>query len=124
MAFVAKTKYFAKWAKQVGLADEALLQAVAEMMQGLVDADLGGGVVKKRIALGGQGKRGGSRTILATNKKNKWIFIFGFEKNERGNVSAKELEALQSLAKDLLGLAELKLQVYVQSGKLIEVPHE
>lgn len=124
MALIAKTKYFAKWAKQAGVADEALLQAVAEMGQGLIDADLGGGLVKKRVALRGQGKRSGSRTILATNKRNKWIFIFGFEKNERGNISAKELEALQSLAKDLLGLNELKFQIYVESGRLIEVPHE
>ena len=124
MAFIAKTKYFTKWAKQAGVADEALLQAVTEMGHGLVDADLGGGLVKKRVALRGQGKRSGSRTIVATNKRNKWIFIFGFEKNERGNITVKELEALQSLAKDLLGLSELQLQIYIESGRLIEVPYE
>lgn len=124
MVFIGKTKNFARWARHVGLADAVLLNAVKEMEQGLVDADLGGGVVKKRVALPGHGKSGSTRTLLATNKKNRWIFIFGFEKNDRGNVTAKELEALQSLAKDLLGLNTAKLEIYKESGKLIEVVYE
>lgn len=124
MRLIGKTRHFAKWAKQAGLSDETLRSAVSEMEKGLIDADLGGGVVKKRVALSGQGKRGGSRTLLATNKKNKWIFIFGFEKNEKANITAKELEALQCLAKDLLALTEPKLEIYKESGKLIEVSYE
>jgi len=64
------------------------------------------------------------RTLLATNKRGRWIFIFGFEKNERANVSANELEALQTLAKDLLALTEEKIRIYKDSGKLIEVPYD
>ncbi|MBJ6750993.1 type II toxin-antitoxin system RelE/ParE family toxin [Geomonas sp. Red421] len=124
MVFIGKTRHFAKWAKQAGVADAVLLSAVNEMEKGLVDADLGGGVLKKRIALPGHGKSGGARTLLATNKRNRWIFVFGFEKNDRGNISTKELEALQCLAKDLLGLPDAKLQTYKASGKLIEVPYE
>lgn len=124
MHFIGKTKHFAKWAKQVGLSDQALRTAVKEMEEGLVDADLGGGLVKKRVALPGHGKRGGSRTLLATNKRNKWIFIFGFEKNERDNITVKELEALQVLAQDLLALTGPQIQSYAESGKLIEVSYE
>ncbi|WP_224961065.1 type II toxin-antitoxin system RelE/ParE family toxin [Geomonas subterranea] len=124
MTFIGKTKYFAKWARQTGVADLALSIAVREMEAGLIDADLGGGLVKKRVPLPGQGKRGGARTILATNKSNRWIFIFGFEKNERGNITVKELEALHSLAGDLLALTEEQLRMYRESGKLMEVPHD
>lgn len=124
MHFIGKTKHFAKWAKKAGLSDQALRTAVSEMEEGLVDADLGGGVVKKRVALPGQGKRGGSRTLIAANKRSKWIFVFGFEKNERDNLTGKELEALQVLAQDLLALTEPQIQSYTESGKLIEVSYE
>lgn len=124
MVFIGKTKHFAKWAKQAGLADAVLRNAVKEMEKGLIDADLGGGVVKKRVALPGHGKSGSTRTLLATNKRNRWIFIFGFEKNDRGNIAAKELEALQSIARDLLGLAEANVKIYKESGRLIEVLYE
>ncbi len=76
------------------------------MANGLIDADLGGGVIKKRVALPGRGKRGGSRTLVATNKADRWFFVFGFEKNERANINDKELEALQATAADLLKLRE------------------
>ena len=82
MTRVFKTRSFGRWARKAGLFDDVLCQAVDEMIGGLVDADLGGGVVKKRVALPGRGKSGGSRTLVATNKGDRWFFIFGFEKNE------------------------------------------
>lgn len=68
------------------LSDDALSRAVLEMAQGRVDADLGGRVVKKRVALPGRGKSGGVRTIVATNRGDRWFFMYGFEKNERANI--------------------------------------
>ena len=104
---VLQTRYFKRWAKKAGLSDQELSRAVVEMVNGLVDADLGGGIVKKRVALPGQGKRGGTRTLLATNRSDRWIFVFGFEKNDRANISGKELEALKMLAGDLLALSAM-----------------
>ncbi len=72
------------------------------MAQGLIDAELGGHVVKKRVALSGQGKRGGARTIVATKMTDRWFFLFGFSKNERANIDKKELKILQEVAKELL----------------------
>lgn len=66
--------------RKTDLTDQALCQAVTEMSQGLIDADLGGGVVKKRVGLAGRGKRGGIRTLIATNKGSRWFFVYGFEK--------------------------------------------
>lgn len=107
--------------RKTGLTDSLLLEAVNEMAAGLIDADLGGGVVKKRIALPGRGKRGGARTLVATNKGDRWFFVFGFEKNERDSISKEELEALQDLASSLLGLTASQLEAAIPDGTLQEI---
>ena len=104
--------------------DKALLFAVSEVIKGLIDADLGGGVLKKRVALPGKGKSGGARTLLATNRNDRWIFVFGFEKKERANISAKELEALKMLAGDLLALSPAQINEAFENGALLEVLDE
>jgi hypothetical protein len=121
---ILKTRYSQRWARKAGLSDRALFHAVIEMTNGLIDADLGGGIIKKRIALPGHGKRGSTRTLLATNRNDRWIFVFGFEKNDRANVSAKELEALQLLAEDLLALNAEQIAEAVSGGQLLEVGNE
>jgi len=80
--------------------------------------------VKKRIALPGRGKRGSTRTLLATNRDNKWFFVFGFEKNELENISEKELATLKMLAKDLLGMTAAQIEVAVGESILVEVENE
>ena len=80
---IFKTRWFQQWAKQQGLADEVLLNAVREMEQGLVDAVLGGSVYKKRVPIQGRGKRGGARTLLAFRTEERAFFLFGFTKNKQ-----------------------------------------
>jgi hypothetical protein len=116
-----KTKWFAKWAVGQNLADATLAVAVEEIRQGLVDAELGGEVVKKRVALPGKGKRGSTRTLVAFRHGDKAFFIYGFAKNERANISAKELQALKLLARELLSYAKPALTKAVAAGELIEV---
>lgn len=124
MKRVFKTRHFARWMRKTELSDNALCSAVMEMIQGLVDADLGGGVVKKRVGLAGRGKRGGARTLVATNKGNRWFFVFGFEKNDKANISDQELEALQDLAQDLLARTGTQLDLAVQANALEEICHD
>ena len=124
MTRIFKTRHFARWMRKTELTDLALCEAVAEMAQGLLDADLGGGVVKKRVALPGRGKSGGARTLVATNKGSRWFFVFGFEKNDRANISDSELEALQDLAHDLLARTESQLDLAVQECALEEICHD
>lgn len=124
MKRVFRTRHFSRWMRKTELFDPALRAAVSEMERGLIDAHLGGGIVKKRVALPGRGKSGGARTLVATNKGNRWFFVFGFEKNQRPNVTAKELEALQKIAADLLRLTPVALDVLVESGELQEIPYE
>ena len=124
MSRVFKTRSFDRWMRKTALTDEALCAAVREMIQGLIDGDLGGGVVKKRVGLAGRGKRGGARTLVATNRGNRWFFVFGFEKNELENISEKELVTLKMLAKDLLGMTVGQIEAAVKEGILVEVENE
>lgn len=124
MPRVFKTRQFARWMRQTELTDAALCMSVREMMAGLVDADLGGHVLKKRVAVPGRGKRGGVRTLVATRRGSRWFFVYGFEKKEKANVSRAELEALQWLARELLDLTAEQLELSIQDGALQEICHE
>lgn len=121
MERVFRTRNFTRWMRKSGLTDTALREAVKEMVAGLVDADLGGGVVKKRIALPGRGKRVGARTLVATNNGNRWFFLFGFEKNERENISRQELDALQVYAAALLARTDAQLAQAIDEDALQEI---
>lgn len=121
---VFKNKAFSKWALKEGLGDEVLLAAIDEISQGLVDADLGGQVFKKRVAVGGRGKSGGFRTLLAYRAADNAFFVYGFAKNARANISNKELKALKMYANTLLSYSRVELNKAVKGGALIEVVND
>jgi hypothetical protein len=118
---VLKTKHFARWMKKTELTDEALCLAVDEMEQDLIDADLGGNLYKKRVGLANRGKRGGARTLLATNLGNRWFFMFGFEKNDKANITNEEKEVALGLAKELLQMPEAIINARIELKKLEEI---
>ena len=118
---VFKTKTFARWAARERLTDALLRAAAEEMAEGLIDADLGGYVVKKRAALPGRGKSGGVRTLVAFKRGDRAVFIYGFAKNVRANISRKELRALRLLADQLLGYGNVELAKAMNAGELIEI---
>jgi hypothetical protein len=121
---IFQTKWFARWAANEGLLEQALRDAVSEMEQGLIDANLGGHVVKKRIGTGGRGKSGGVRTILAFQVKDKAFFLYGFAKNQRDNIDDKELRALKKMAAHLLAYDRKALDKAIKTQELIEVTYE
>jgi hypothetical protein len=121
MIKIYKTPKFSQWLTDVGLTDKSLTDAVNEMVLGLIDADLGGGLYKKRIALPGRGKRAGARTIVASYVNNKWFFLFAFAKNERDNISQNEKTAFQVIAHSLFALDEKALEKALSDKKLVEV---
>jgi hypothetical protein len=98
-----------------------LLNAVAQMARGLIDGDLGGNLFKQRVALPGRGKSGSSRTIVATRFGGLLFFLYGFEKNARDNISAKEFEALKTTGRVLLELSADGLQRAIAQGELKEL---
>jgi hypothetical protein len=93
-------RIFYQWAKSEYLNDEMLKQAVDEIGKGLYEANLGGGLYKKRIAMPGKGKRGSYRTLIAFKDKQKAFFVYGFAKNVRDNTSENETKIYRQLAKD------------------------
>ena len=85
---IFKTKTFARWMRKEGLSDAGLIIAAGEMEEGKIDANLGGKVFKKRVALPGRGKRGSARSLIAYQDRDKAFFVFGFSKNERASIEA------------------------------------
>jgi hypothetical protein len=118
---VYKTRWFNRWANKERLEDPSLCTAVQEILAGLYDADLGGGLVKKRVPRSGGGKRGGFRTLIATNKGDRWVFVYGFPKNDRSNIDPDEEKALKKVATSLLSLDDIALEKAKQNNELIEV---
>lgn len=116
-----KTPQFNRWARKNDLGDADLCNAAREMAEGLYEADLGGGLFKKRIARSGQGKRGGFRTMIASNRKDRWVFLYGFAKNERSNIDRDEEKALKKLAVDLLSATIAMIETMTRNNELTEV---
>ena len=118
---VFRTKPFHDWQKKESIPDKSLCAAVDEMSRGLIDANLGGGLVKKRVARPGAGKSSGFRTLLATNKNDKWFFVYGFAKNERDNIENREVLALKRLAAELLGMDANAISQLLADKELKEI---
>jgi hypothetical protein len=120
---ILKTKLFAKFARRERIADKSLTDTIERAGKGLVDADLGGGIIKQRVARQGKGRSGGYRTLIAYRVGDFAVFMFGFAKNERDNIDADELETLQTIASQWLGDAD-KIGKDIAAGTLIEVKHD
>ena len=116
-----KTKPFVRFANREGIPDEALCDAVRRAERGAVDADLGGGVIKQRIARRGQGRSGGFRVIVGFRRAERAFFVHGFAKSDRENLRRKELTALRTLADEMLGLDGPGLEAMVANGTTSEV---
>ena len=97
---IFKTKWLARFARREGITDKSLHEAIARAESGLIDADLGGGLIKQRVARKGQGRSGGYRMIVGYRVKGRAIFLLGFAKNERENIENDELLSLQEIAQN------------------------
>ena len=116
-----KTKPFARFAAREGIEDAALCEAVERAAKGLVDADLGGGVVKQRIARQGQGRSGGFRILVLFRRGDRAYFVHGFAKSDRENLRRNELMALRSLADEMFGLNGPGLEAMLANATISEV---
>ena len=116
-----KVKTFERWMRKAGLTDAMLRVAVEEMSRGLIDASLGGHLVKKRVARTGYGKRGGYRTMVAKKAGQHCFFLFGFQKNDRYNIDQLELRVLQEIGETFLAFTDAELKHALQRGELLEI---
>jgi hypothetical protein len=119
---IFKTKRFNKIVtKEIEISDEELKIAAKEMNSGLFDANLGGNIFKKRIALEGRGKSGGARTIVCFKKDDKIFFLYAFAKNDRDNITDDEKDDLKEHAAYLLKMNDNEIKIAIRDGNLLEV---
>lgn len=121
MMSILKRRDFARWQAGEKMPDAVLCKAVKEMEDGLIDADLGGFLYKKRVARSGSGKSGGYRTLLSAKVGDRCVFLHGFPKSGKANIMQDEKKALQFAGKVFLELSGEALSRALQSGVLLEV---
>jgi hypothetical protein len=119
-----KTKWFMRFARQEPLEDQSLCEAIERAERGIVDADLGGGIIKQRVGRTGQGRSGGYRMLIACRSGNRAVFRYGFAKSERENIEAEELETLREMGKAWLEARKERLEYAIEEGLLKEISYD
>lgn len=118
---IFKTKWFVRFARQQGIGDGALRDAVRRAEKGQIDAELGGCVIKQRIARPKEGKSGGYRSIVLFRSGERAFFVYGFPKSARDNIRRDELRAFKALAVEMLDYDDAALKKALTSGAIVEV---
>ena len=97
---IFKTKWLVRYARRERITDRSLSEAIGRAARGLIDADLGGGIIKQRVARGGQGRSGGYRMLVAYRAGTRAVFLYAFAKNERENIGPDELLTWREIGAD------------------------
>lgn len=120
---IFKNKWFQRWARKEGVSDATLYEAACEVVAGVVDADLGGGLFKKRLARVGSGKSGGYRLLLGYKKPNvdRVVFVFAFAKNERSNILKSEETPLRIVTEIFFSASDEEISELIKNCKAWEV---
>jgi hypothetical protein len=118
------TRWTARFVRRNKIAEASLAEAISRANAGLIDADLGGGLVKLRVARTGQGRSGGYRTILVFKAKDRAVFLYAFAKNERENIGKQELKTLKELAAAWLRAQEADISKALAGGQLEEIDYD
>lgn len=118
---VFKTRSFGQFVRKQRIADALLCEAIKRAERGLVDADLGGHVIKQRIARPGRGRSGGYRTLIVFRSRDRAVFLFGFAKSNRDNIGANELNELRRSAAEILSWTDAEMAVMLAGGKWSEI---
>jgi len=121
---IFKTRWFARFARRERISDARICEAVRRAEAGLIDADLGGGLIKQRVARPGQGRSGGYRVLVVFRPVDRAVFIFGFSKSARENISPDELETAKKVAAYWLEASPAEIDDAIEEEKLVEVRRE
>ena len=100
------TRGLARFVKAKGIGNQRLVDAIASAERGLIDADLGGGLIKQRVARPGQGKSGGWRMLIAYRQGQRSVFLLSFAKNDLDNIDPRQLADFKALQAGLLADSE------------------
>lgn len=117
-------RWFARFADKQNIGDDDLREAVSRAERGLIDADLGGGVIKQRIARKGQGKSGGFRSVVLFRQGERAFFVYAFAKSDRDNIDQSELSTYKTAAAVYLNYTDDELTLFLKQGTLMEISHE
>jgi len=120
---VFKTKWLARFARRERITDGSLREAIDRAERGIVDADLGGGLIKQRVAREGRGRSGGYRMLVAWRQQGRAVFLYGFAKSEQDNISFDELASLREIAAAWLGANTDRITAAIKANELQEVGH-
>lgn len=118
---IFRTKWFTRYARRERISDHSLVEAIERAERGIVDADLGGGVIKQRVARAGQGRSSGYRVLVAYRSGERTVFLYGFAKNERENIEDDELATLRDIAAGWLEADDKGLERALDMGFLQEI---
>jgi len=118
---IFRNKSFTRFARREDLDDATLRKAIDDAERGLIDAKLGGGVIKQRIARPGKGKAGGYRAVILYKANALAFFVHGFAKKDRDNIAPDEFAAFKLLASQMFSFDDQEIAEAVASGTLIEV---
>lgn len=118
---IFKDAWFCRFARREKIKDAALKDAIVRAEKGIIDADLGGGVIKQRIARPGQGKSGGYRSVILFRKGELAFFVYGFAKSDREDIDPDEVAGFRKLAKGYFALSEKQLETMLKDARLKEV---
>ena len=118
---IFKNAWFERFASKQEISDKAIVQAIERAEQGLIDADLGGGVIKQRVARAGQGKSGGFRTVVLYRTAQRAFFVYGFAKSDRDTIGKDEEAQFRKAAGYVLSLSDEQLAVLIDNGQFLEV---
>ncbi len=116
------TKTFRRFQRKEKIGDLALRLAIERAEEGLIDADLGQGLIKQRVARPGEGRRGGYRTVIAYRSAHRAVFLFGFSKSALSNIDSTMLALWQAIGADLLAANAQAIEAAIESNELNEVP--
>ncbi|MGA9865931.1 MAG: type II toxin-antitoxin system RelE/ParE family toxin [Acetobacteraceae bacterium] len=121
---VFKAKWLARFTRRERITDESLSEAIERAERGLIDADLGGGLIKQRVARRGQGRSGGFRLIVAYRARGRAVFLYGFAKSELDNIDSDQLSELRTIATNWLQASPAKIALALEDGALQEVRYD
>jgi hypothetical protein len=121
---IFKNRWFEKFARKQEMSDAALVEAIGRAEAGLIDADLGGGIIKQRVARKGEGKSGGYRTIVAFRSGGRALFLFGFAKSDRASLSGAELAEFRAIGRAFLKAEAADVERAIAKGVLLEVRND
>jgi hypothetical protein len=118
---IFQNSWFRRFSRREKIEPDVLIDAIARAERGIVDAELGGGVIKQRIARPGQGRSGGYRTIIVFRQGERAFFVYGFAKSGRDNITRDEAESFKQAAKELLALSDMQIEKLIANGGLMEI---